>query len=262
MKPSKDKVVATVASAKASLEQALADLEQLPAFDSGQIAFAAHALNNFLGVIRATAELLLKNDRDVRVRTLVEGLAHTADLMTHTVNQLMNTSASAKPRLIYDEVDLSLLVRKACDYYERVAARKRIRIVFTSTQVPPAWTDRVAVAAVLDNLLSNAIKYSPPGKCIFVTVSAGTLEVVCSVRDEGPGISPKDQARLFQRGVRLSAKPTGGEPSTGYGLAVAKELIDNLGGKMWCASEPGHGASFSFSVPVHLPQDPSHDGSD
>jgi signal transduction histidine kinase len=256
MAASKDNVVTTIAGAKASLEQALADLEHLPAFDSGQIAFAAHALNNFLGVIRGTAELLLislRNNRDIQVRIKAEALVHAADLMTHTVNQLMNTSAPAKPRLIYDHIDLASLVQKACDYYKRVADKKKIGIVFTSTQAPTAWSDRVAVAAVLDNLLSNAVKYSPRETSVSVTVSARSPNVICSVRDEGPGISPDDQAKLFQRGVRLSAVPTGGEPSTGYGLAVAKELIDNLSGEMWCDSELGHGACFSISLPCHPP---------
>ena len=262
MVASKDKVVTTIAGAKASLEQALADLEHLPAFDSGQIAFAAHALNNFLGVIRGTAELLLislRNNRDIQVRIKAEALVHAADLMTHTVNQLMNTSAPAKPRLIYDYMDLTSLVQKACDYYGGIAARKKIRVVFMPMEAPHAWSDRVAVAAILDNLLSNAFKYSPQETSVLVTVSARSPNVICSVRDEGPGISPDDQAKLFQRGVRLSAVPTGGEPSTGYGLAVAKDLIDSLGGKMWCESELGRGACFSISLPVHPLPNPALD---
>jgi signal transduction histidine kinase len=65
-----------------------------------------------------------------------------------------------------------------------------------------------------------------------------------------PGLGPEDRARLFQRGVRLSAQPTGGEPSTGYGLAVAKDLVGQLGGEIWCDSQPGQGACFSVRLPV------------
>jgi signal transduction histidine kinase len=75
--------------------------------------------------------------------------------------------------------------------------------------------------------------------------------VICSVQDEGPGLSQEEQAQLFQRGVRLSPVPTGGEPSTGYGLAVAKELSERLHGAIWCVSAPGQGACFLFRLPPH-----------
>jgi len=71
------------------------------------------------------------------------------------------------------------------------------------------------------------------------------------VRDEGPGLSREDQGQLFQRGAKLTPRPTAGELSTGYGLAVAKEWIEKLGGTIWCESELGRGACFSFRVPVY-----------
>jgi signal transduction histidine kinase len=61
----------------------------------------------------------------------------------------------------------------------------------------------------------------------------------------------KDQARLFQKGARLTPRPTGGESSTGYGLAVARELMEKLGGDIWCESTLGQGSTFSIRLPVH-----------
>jgi two-component system sensor histidine kinase/response regulator len=113
----------------------------------------------------------------------------------------------------------------------------------------------VAVAAVLDNLLSNAVKYSFPGKKIWVQLRGEMTTVVCSVRDEGPGLSREDQAKLFQRGIPLSSVATGGESSSGYGLAVAKELIDKLDGDLWCESTLGAGACFSFRLPTYQEQE-------
>ncbi|MGA6825987.1 sensor histidine kinase [Nitrospira sp. NS4] len=142
------------------------------------------------------------------------------------------------------------MVKRFCAYYERIAARKQIRFLSESAvDVPPAWTDRVATAAVLDNLISNAVKYSPPGTQIRVQVSTDRDGVVCGVRDEGPGLSEEDQAKLFRPGARLTPKPTGGELSTGYGLAVAKELIERVGGMIWCESVLGKGACFLFRLP-------------
>ncbi len=112
----------------------------------------------------------------------------------------------------------------------------------------------MAVIAVLDNLLSNAVKYSFPGKKISVQLRGEMTSVVCSVRDEGPGLSQEDQTKLFRRGIRLNSIATGGESSSGYGLAVAKELIDKLGGDLWCESTLGAGACFSFRLPAYRGQ--------
>jgi two-component system sensor histidine kinase/response regulator len=75
-------------------------------------------------------------------------------------------------------------------------------------------------------------------------------QIVCTVRDEGPGFSMEDQARLFQKGVRLSNSPTGGEMSTGFGLAIAKDLVEKIGGSIVCESHPGHGATFYVRLPA------------
>ncbi|MBE9543305.1 MAG: HAMP domain-containing histidine kinase [Proteobacteria bacterium] len=251
----KEQITATILRAQSELEIALGKLEKMPAFDPGAIAFSAHALNNYLMVTGLTAELLLlalADHPDPQIRNWLEGLGHVTKLMRHTVSQLMTSSEPKDAELRFLKWNLVKLVRRTSDYYQRIADRKNISIVFESAMdIPPVWTDPVAAAAVLDNLLSNAVKYSFPGKQISVQMEVGLTSVVCSVRDEGPGLSQEDQAKLFQRGIQLSSVPTGGEPSSGYGLAVAKELIDKLGGDLWCESTLGAGAYFSFRLPVY-----------
>jgi len=254
MTPHKDNVVAAVVQAKAELDQALAELEYLPAFDLGLVGSAAHALSNYLAVTDGTVELLglaLLRHPDPDVHTWLQALRQATNLMLHTTSQLMSSAAAGGPKLVFTRWDAVKGVQPACNYYQRVADRKRISILFEpAAGVPSVRTDRVAAAAVLDSLLSNAVKYSPPGKRVWVRVLPEADHVVISVQDEGPGLSDADRARLFQRGVRLSAQPTGGEPSTGYGLAVAKELVTLLGGEIWCDSQSGQGACFSFRLPV------------
>jgi signal transduction histidine kinase len=250
----KEQIAAHLSKAKGELEEALLAIEKLPVFEAGAVLFGAHALNNFLTVTVATTELLklhLSSFANAEVHTLLAGLQHTNDLMTTTVAKLMHSAAGNEARLLFREADLVLLTQRARDYYQRIAERKQIEI-FAESAAPSAMvsTDSIAVGAVLDNLLSNAVKYSPPGKRVWLRVAAEPGAVVCSIQDEGPGISPEDQSRLFQRGARLSAIPTGGEASTGYGLAVAKELIARLGGVIWCDSKLGAGACFSFRLPA------------
>lgn len=225
------------------------------------MAFAAHALSNFLTVIAGTADLLastLADYPDHRVHVWLGGIQRATTMMSHISTGLMtNASMTGTPTLTLEHVDLALLVQRAGAFYQHKADPKRIRIACTSGAEPAyAWADRVAVAVVLDNLLSNAVKYSPNGGQITVTVRREPGTVVCDVRDEGPGLSPEDQAKLFQRGVRLASVPTGGEASTGYGLAVAHELLREQGGAIWCTSDLGRGATFSFSLPEYRGQAP------
>jgi two-component system, sensor histidine kinase LadS len=251
----KEQVAAAVLRAQAELTQALGELEKLPAFDPGVVAFTAHVLTNYLTVAGGTIDLLrmsLADHSDPQIRSWLEALRHATDLMHHTVSRLMTSTAPQEAKLRLMKWDLPRLVQRACNYYQRMAEPKTIRIECTcAADVPPVWTDPVAVAAVLDNLISNAVKYSPPGKTIWVKVHGEGTTVVCSVRDEGPGLSPGEQMQLFQRGVRLGPQPTGGEPSTGYGLAVAKELVEQLSGQLWCESELGRGSCFSFRLPAY-----------
>jgi signal transduction histidine kinase len=251
----KGQVAAAIVRARENLEQALSELERLHAFDPGSVAFAAHALNNYLTVTEGTIELLLSSltaHPDPQIHAWLEGLQHVTTLMTHTVSRLMSATVTQEISLRFEPVELPVLVQRICHYYQRVAVRKNLHILYHSTgEIPQVWTDRVAVAAVLDNLLSNAVKYSPPGMRVWVQIQGDKTSASCSVQDEGPGLSQEEQARLFQRGVRLSPRPTGGEPSMGYGLAVAKELIEQVGGAIWCVSTPQHGACFSFRLPAY-----------
>ena len=249
----KNELIAAIVSAKGELDQALGVLNALPAFDPGTVGYAAHAVNNYLTLTNATIDLLetaLADHPDAEVGPLLAALRQGAALMGHTVNQLINASSKEEPHLVLGNVNVVKLVRIGCDYYQAVAEPKRIQIFFASTvEAAYVWTDRVAVGAILDNLLSNAVKYSEPGKRIRVIVAEGPEDLVCHVQDEGPGLSPEDQTQLFRRGIRLSPRPTNGEASSGFGLAIARDLIEKLGGKIWCESTLGQGARFSFSLP-------------
>ena len=249
----KEEALAAIDRARAEMEEALCQLEHVPMFDAGQIAYAAHALQSYVTLIDATTGLLagkLRNVQDEEIERWLNGLGHVTQLMSHTVCQLMNTGSPA-PSLKMMEVNFPRLASRACAYYRRISARKDIPITFQGDETTPTvWVDGVALAAALDNLLSNAIKYSPPGKTVNVEVGSDSASVFCKVRDEGPGISELDQKKLFQKGARLSSVPTGGEPVTGYGLAVAKDLVNKIGGEITCESKLGAGACFAIHLPL------------
>ncbi len=262
----RDRVAASIASAQTNLDQAMMELAAMSSFSYGAVAFAAHALNNYLSVVSGVTDLMgivLTDYPEPRIHNWLDGIQRSTRMMAQIVAALMKDALiSGKPDITLEKIDLCTIAANMCNYYQVAASRKGIRMVWQPPPVSPCYvsTDSPAVAAVMDNLLSNAIKYSPHGTEVTVLVRAYTTadnntdtgSYVCSVRDQGPGISAEDQLRLFQRGVRLSAVPTGDESTHGYGLAVAKELINLLGGEIWCESELGGGSTFSFRLPAYV----------
>jgi signal transduction histidine kinase len=118
-------------------------------------------------------------------------------------------------------------------------------------RVPPVIADRDRVMQVLLNLLSNAAKFCPEASGrVVLRLAAEGAQVRIDVQDNGAGISRDAQGWIFEKfrqgGDTLTQKPAG----TGLGLAICRQIVARLGGRLWVESEPGRGATFSFSVPA------------
>lgn len=247
---------AAITRARADLDLALARLESLSDDDRQRFSYSVHALNNYLMVVSTTLQLLRtklapKGDRDVK--RWLDSLKQATNLMMSTARGVLTSTPNVVPPLLFEMASLAEITEGVCLSYRDIARSKRVRIEWR----PPArrdhvLTDRVAAGAVLDNLLSNAVKYSGSGTAVVVSTAIRQDEVICSVRDRGPGLSEEDQSKLFQRGVTLSSQPTAGESSTGYGLAIANDLAQALGGRLSCTSVLGEGSCFAFAL--HLAQ--------
>jgi signal transduction histidine kinase len=170
-----------------------------------------------------------------------------------------NGQGSGPLYLVHSYISFRSVIQRALDVYEDVAREKDIRISWEKPMGPAilVWSDGVAVGTVLDNLLSNAVKFSQPGTRITVSMRREAKELICTVRDEGPGLSDDDVALLFQRGAQLDPRPTAGESSSGFGLAVALEVAESLGGRIWCDSKKGEGTSFMFALPTDAQANPA-----
>ena len=257
------RVTESIEHAIADLSLALVEMDRLA--DNGPtIAWVAHAMNTYLSVNEATLDLLkrhLGDNAGADVGRWLDGLRHLGNMMHHSMGRLLRTSTPAEFPLKFDYVNVPVLMTRACEYHRESAGHKQLTIVCrTIGDVPLAWADRVAVAVVADNLLSNAVRFSNPAGEIVVQVMSGPGGVVCSVLDHGPGLTPLQQAHLFDRGARQGGVVPKSGP-VGYGLIIAKEFVERMGGRLWSDSEPGRGACFSFRLPYHpssgLPADHS-----
>lgn len=245
----RSRATASIAQAKTELDRALLEIDLIQTFDPALVGLVAHALTNYITVTSATVEMLqltLRDFDDADVPIWLEGIGRTADLMQHSVSRLVSMSTPRDFPLKLDRVNLPVLLERACEYYRQRAAGTHVQITCTAVgPVPLAWADRVAVAVVADNLLSNAVRLSGPHGTVRVQVMAEPGHVVCCIRDSGPGLTREQRERIFQP---PAVAP--GSGTTGYGLTIASEFVRRMDGDLWCESEPGKGACFSFRLPA------------
>jgi len=114
----------------------------------------------------------------------------------------------------------------------------------------PAYADRVRFKQILYNLLSNAVKFTPQGGRISIACAEDQDFVSISVTDTGIGIRAEDQAVVFEEFRQVEGGKDSTQEGTGLGLAITKRLVEQQGGKISLASEPGKGSRFSFTLPA------------
>ena len=237
-----------------ALKTALDRLKQLAEDKDELLGILAHDLKNYLGGINMSAELMsrqIERFKDERLAQLSDNMIRSSASAMAFVKEFLANSASdhgftLKPAI----VNLTEIATAAVEQYKEAARRKKINIqIDFPAEAVFARADVFALDQILDNLISNALKFSAPDKSIFISARSVNHHAECVVRDEGPGFTAEDKAKMFRRYGRLSARPTGGEPSTGLGLSIVRKLVSGMGGELSCESNPGHGAAFTVRLP-------------
>jgi two-component system sensor histidine kinase/response regulator len=237
-----------------ALKTARDKLKQLAEDKDELLGILAHDLKNYLGGINMSAELMntqIKRFKDERLTQLSENMIRSSALAMAFVKEFLANSASDHGFSVkLTTVNLAEVAQTAIVQYREAARRKKIEIETDFPAEPViALADFFALDQIFDNLISNALKFSPENKSIFVSVRSVNHHAECVVRDEGPGFSVEDKTKMFRRYGRLSARPTGGEPSTGLGLSIVRKLVLGMGGELNCESNPGSGATFTIRLP-------------
>lgn len=148
-------------------------------------------------------------------------------------------------------VDYGKIVRETMQTLAQQAESKSIELSAPLPDaLPPVSGDADRIAQVLVNLLSNALKYTPPGGQVQVSVEPADTFVTTCVADNGIGIGPEDQQRLFQKFFRADNSTTREAGGTGLGLAITKAILEKLRGSIWVESEAGQGTRFFFTLPT------------
>ncbi|MFL6243256.1 MAG: ATP-binding protein [Acidimicrobiia bacterium] len=233
-------------------EHAVADkLTQADQQKSEFLALVSHELRTPLTAVKGFVDtVLLHWDRlpDDRRRELLTRASSNADELGRLVRQLMEfgRTESGPIQIAPDKLDVAAAVDLALVGIAPVTAGHRLEVDVPDGLVVDADAD--AFNHVLVNLLTNAIKFSPEGSLVMVGARRADGDVVVSVADQGAGIAPDEQERIFDRFYQ--SRNGNHARGTGIGLTIAQRFTAQHGGRIWVDSEPGRGAIFSFTMPL------------
>jgi signal transduction histidine kinase len=220
------------------------------------LSVTAHDLRNPATSIRALVHTLRSGQLGPLAPEQLDVLDTVYDAsqaMLDLVNTLLDASVleASEMTLNLQSASLGELLGEAVKLNNATATPKGSTIVLNSRALPPRLLiDAPRIRQVLNNLLGNAVKFSPPGSTITVEASSASGQCSIAVRDQGPGIPEDESDKLFRDYGRTSVKPTGGEPSTGLGLSICREIMLAHRGTIQARNLPGGGAEFRITFPV------------
>ena len=232
------------ATAEHTLERARADF----------VTTASHELRTPLTAVYGSIRTLLDREPELEESTrrrLMRMIEQESEHLTQIVDQLLVAAQLDRGRLRLEERECDV-AQLCASVVEGAEARKpdsiSLRLV-VPPRTPPVMCDPPRLRQVIVNLVENAIKYSPGGGKIEVRVVDGPDRVRIDVQDEGLGIPPSEQARIFEKFYRLDAEMARGVGGSGLGLYISREIVEQMGGVLSVRSRRGAGSTFSVTLP-------------
>lgn len=232
----------------------LTRVKQLESTRKEFVANVSHELRTPLSLIKGFVETLLdgaKEEPELATRYLKTIQKHT-DRLTYLIEDLLTISQLEGGQIVLnaEQVFLRPIAERVLDDLRSRAVEKQVQLINALPADLDAQADADRLEQVLFNLLENAIKYGHPQGQVRISgqrQADGGVELC--VEDNGPGIPPEAQTRIFERFYRVDrarSRETGG---TGLGLAIVKHIVLAHGGNVWVKSELGRGARFHFTLP-------------
>jgi two-component system phosphate regulon sensor histidine kinase PhoR len=222
---------------------------------SDMASLMSHELRTPITSIKGFAELLLSDEsisEDSReFLNIIANESQRLSKMLTTFLSVSNLEQSDKQGVAKTPVKLDNVVHEVVDELQETAKRKRIRLVEQpQAHIPPVAADKGLMQRAITNLIDNAIRYSPERTSVMIStiLEADFLRVV--VEDRGYGVPNAEKEKIWQKFYRIARDGQDKEEeSTGLGLSLVKEIVEQHGGQVGVESEVGQGSRFSFTIP-------------
>jgi signal transduction histidine kinase/ActR/RegA family two-component response regulator len=242
-------------NAQRDLHKKNQELERINEQRNVLMGMVAHDLRTPLGVIMSYGEYLsqaLEDRLGKEERDMLAAITSSSRFMHSMVEHLLDLSRveSGKLYLNLEEADLSELIGDNITLNKVLADAKGVRLSFSVGEGEHRiLVDPAKVLQVVNNLVSNAIKFSPRDTEVQVSLTRSDRDQLIVVRDQGPGIPPEDQEKIFTPFLSMDTQDIDNR-STGLGLAIARRIVEGHGGRIWLESPPGGGTSFYVVLPA------------
>ena len=223
---------------------------------SAFLAHMSHELRTPLNAIIGFSDLMLggvAGEINNKQRQCLEDILSSGKHLLSLINDILDLSKveAGKIDIRPESLRLADVVDDAVTTVKPMLDESRHEMgISIAEDLPPVYGDRNRLKQILLNLLSNAIKFTPDGGKLYLETNKKGYFCQISMVDNGVGIRKEDQTSIFEPFIQLDTQTGERKQGTGLGLALTKQLVELLGGKIWVESEYGKGSRFSFTIPL------------
>lgn len=236
----------------------ISEFKKMDQLKNELVATVSHDLRQPLMVMMGYVELLtLHNTVDERGQRYIGMLARSIGRMRRLIEDLLDLAKiESGMQLHIEPTSIASVIDECMETARSAADSKQIVVeIEVPDNLPKVAGDPARLGQIFNNLIMNAIKYTPPEGKIRVSAETRDNRIRVAVQDTGVGISPQDQARIFDRFYRVRNAENESIEGTGLGLAIVKRLIDAHHGQIGLESRIGHGSTFHVTLPTSTAED-------
>jgi len=241
---------------RAELDSALIDAERATQSKSQFLANMSHEIRTPLNAIIGFSALALKSDLQPHQQNYIGKIHTSGELLLNTINDILDFSKIEAGQLSIEQIPfrLDVMIANVTGMIQQKALDKGLSL---HIRTPPEAHNQLIgdphrLVQIIANLLINAVKFTESGEVVFSTVllavDEGRVQLKFTICDTGIGISEEQIQKLFQPFTQADGSMTRRFGGTGLGLSISKQLVEMMGGTIWCESTPGQGSSFCFTI--------------